>query len=140
TTLPSSAVRILDVRGKIWTSPNTLLGLLAGAIGLAFGARLRFQHNALVFCRYPFGRGGALVLGNVILVTESSLDVMVTSYRTRCNPPPVECRSTCDDVHLGKHEEAHTYQYQVLGPAFLLVYWIAGIGRQVSALELAADR
>src|SRR5205085_11456166 len=86
------------------------------------------------------GRGGALTLGNVILVTESSLDLMVTAYRARCNAQSRDCRATCGDVHLGKHEEAHTYQYQVLGPAFLLVYWIAGIGRQVSALELAADQ
>ena len=129
---------LLDVLGKLWTFPNTMVGLLAGAVSLSFGARPRLCHNAIVFYDCRFVRRGAITLGNVILTTEPSLDLMVTTYALRCNSPTKS--APYDLVHLGKHEEAHTYQYQTLGPFFLPVYCIAGIGRQVSAFERAADR
>lgn len=133
-------IRLFDIFGKIWALPNTLVGLVVGVIGLAFGGSVRLGHNAIVFFNFPLGPGGALTLGNVILTTEPTLDMHVWSYAARRVLPPDNRAPACDLVHLGKHEEAHTYQYQVLGPAFWLVYWIAGIGRQVSALERAADR
>ena len=129
---------ILDGLGKIWAFPNTAIGLVAGAACLVLGARLRLQHNALAFFDCPIG-SGAVTLGNIILTTEPSLDLLVPAYLARHKSPEGRF-SDCDFVHLGRHEEAHTYQYQVLGPAFLLVYWIAGIGRTVSALGHAADR
>ena len=53
--------------GAVWASPMTLAGLLAGLVAMPFGARLRTSDAALVFHRYPWGPGGALTLGNVIL-------------------------------------------------------------------------
>jgi hypothetical protein len=130
---------LLDVLGKIWTLPNTVIGLVTGTAALCFGATPRLRHNALVFFNCPFLCRGAVTLGNVILTTEPSLDLLVTTYALRCNSSG-QGAAIGDLVHLGKHEEAHTYQYQMLGPFFLPVYCIAGIGRQVSAFEQAADR
>jgi len=38
------------------------------------------------------------------------------------------------------HEEAHTYQYQVLGPMFLPAYALAGGISASNPFELAANR
>src|SRR6478752_1510880 len=80
------------VLGVLWTLPNTLLGLVAGAAGLAFGAHvhLRRRELALVFHRMPWGPGGALTLGNVILHTGESLDAPCTTYAHRAGHAPAE--------------------------------------------------
>ena len=74
--LPRWVLRCLQVLGAAWTLPNTLLGLLAGAAALARGAHWhwRGQDLALVFHRVPWGKGGALTLGNVLLLTGDPLD------------------------------------------------------------------
>ncbi len=42
---------------------------------------------------------------------------------------------------VGEHEEGHTYQYQLLGPLFFLVYLFSGGAFTVkSPFEQAADR
>ena len=41
--------RLGRVLGAIWTSPNTVLGLLLGLVGLARGARCGFSDGALVW-------------------------------------------------------------------------------------------
>ncbi|MFR0657206.1 hypothetical protein SB719_21925, partial [Pantoea sp. SIMBA_079] len=68
-----------------WTAPNSLIGLVAGAAGLAFGARpvWRARDLALVFERWPWGPGGAITFGNVILHTGASLDVACRTYSHR---------------------------------------------------------
>jgi hypothetical protein len=93
--------------GMCWTLPNSLLGLLAGLIGLAFGARMRWQRRelALVVRRWPWpwGAGGALTLGNVILHTGERLDTSCLTYAHRAGydvDPPVS---------LADHERAHVY-------------------------------
>ena len=55
--------------GIAWTLPNTALGLIAGVIGIAFGAHahVRARDLAVVFHRWPWGPGGAITLGNTIL-------------------------------------------------------------------------
>jgi hypothetical protein len=42
-------------------------------------------------------------------------------------------------VHAGKHEEAHTWQYQVLGPFFLPVYALTMLLPSRTPFERAAD-
>lgn len=130
---------MLDLLGKLWTLPNTLLGLALGLLAMPFGARLQCADNALVFRRFPIGPAGALVLGNVILLSAESLDVRVRSYRSRARG----ARGAA--IRLGDHERAHTYQYQVLGPFFLPAYLLLGWlrGGVISAhnpFEAAADR
>lgn len=127
---------MLQALGAAWTLPNTAIGLVAGIAGLARGARIawRPRERALVFERYPWGPGGALTLGNTILYTGESLDGRCRTYAHRaglCDDPPVV---------LADHERAHVFQYLVLGPLFLPVYFaFGGIGVR-NRFERAADR
>jgi hypothetical protein len=122
--------------GIAWALPNTLIGLLAGAAGLPFGARARLSRRdfALVFHRWPWGPGGAITFGNTILHTGDTLDSECVTYEHRagrCRHPPIK---------LGDHERAHVYQYMVLGPLFLPVYLLCGGVSVRNPLERAADR
>lgn len=79
--------------GVLWASPWTLAGLLAGMVGMLAGARPRFsvREQALVFQRWPWGPGGAMTLGNVILATGADLDARCSTYEHRagrCIHPP----------------------------------------------------
>lgn len=121
--------------GAVWTLPNTLLGMLLGACGMPFGARARWSRRelALVFVDWPWGPGGALTLGNVIVLNGGSLDLACATYEHaagRCTHPP---------VRLGDHERAHVLQYLVLGPLFLPVYLLCGGVSVRNPLERAAD-
>ena len=77
-----SWLRLLQLIGALWTSPNTLIGLVGGALGLLAGARVRWSGRdcALVFQQWPWGPGGAITLGNVILHTGPVLDVPCRTY------------------------------------------------------------
>lgn len=127
------AARLL---GVLWALPNTLIGMLAGAVGMPFGARPEFSRKdcALVFHRWPWGPGGAITFGNTILHTGATLDTQCTTYEHRagrCKHPPIK---------LGDHERAHVYQYMVLGPLFLPVYLLCGGVSVRNPFERAADR
>jgi len=128
--------RSLLALGMLWTSPNSLLGLLLGVAGVAFGARMRWQQRerALVVRRWPWGRSGALTLGNVIVHTGERLDTPCLTYAHRagrCIEPPVS---------LADHERAHVYQYMLLGPLFLPLYLLCGGVSARNPFERAADR
>ncbi|TGG89387.1 hypothetical protein E4656_20015 [Natronospirillum operosum] len=113
----------LDVAGKAWASPMTAVGLahggagyIVGNIGYAMGRvedrpEISLGHNAVQFHNNPLmvHPETAVTLGNVI------------SYGSEESP---ENFGVYDDpeVNLGLHEEAHTYQYQVLGVFFLPSY------------------
>lgn len=131
------AVRLaLGALGVVWASPNTFLGLVAGLAALPFGARacLRTQDLALVFDAVPWGPGGALTLGNVILHTGDSIDGECLTYAHRaglCEQPP---------VRLADHERAHVLQYMALGPLFLPAYFLYGGISVRNRFERAADR
>lgn len=127
---------MLLAAGAVWTSPNTLLGLVAGLAGMAGGSRPRWRGGdcALVFEAWPWGPGGAMTLGNVILLKGDSLDAACCTYEHRagrCLHPP---------VRLGDHERAHVYQYAVLGPLFLPLYFACGGIGVDNRFERAADR
>lgn len=126
----------LQVLGMLWTAPNTLLGMLAGLIGTAFGARMcwRSRERALVFRRMPWGSGGALTLGNVILHTGETLDVPCHTYAHRAG-----LRGEAP-VSLTDHERAHVYQYMALGPLFLPLYLCCGGISASNPFERSADR
>ena len=61
--------------GIVWAVPNTAVGVLAGVVGMAFGARAEWSRRdfALVFHRWPWGPGGAITFGNSILHTGDTL-------------------------------------------------------------------
>ena len=120
----------------LWASPNTLLGLLAGVAGMALGARARLRRDdfAIVFQHMPWGPGGALTLGNVILHTGQDLATPCLTYAHRageCTEPP---------ILLSDHERAHVLQYMALGPLFLPVYLLCGGVSARNRFERAADR
>lgn len=127
---------MVRVLGALWTSPNTALGLIAGLVGIAFGAHAHWSRRdlAVVFHRWPWGPGGALTLGNTILHTGDSLDSPCVTYAHRAGhgeEPPIT---------LADHERAHVYQYMVLGPLFLPVYLLCGGVSVRNPFERAADR
>jgi len=124
------------VLGMAWALPNTLAGPAVGLPALAAGARatLRRRDLALAFDGVPWGPGGALTLGNVILHTGGSLDGDCLTYAHRaglCTHPA---------VRLADHERAHVLQYMVLGPLFLPLYFACGGIGVRNRFERAADR
>ena len=113
----------LQVLGALWTLPNTLIGLAIGTLGACFGAQPRWSatERAVVFHAWPWGPGGAMTLGNVILLKGASLELQCATYAHaagRCVHPA---------VRLGDHERAHVYQYMLLGPLFLPVICCAAV-------------
>ena len=126
--------RLAFALGLVWASPLTLLGLIGGLAGLPFGARVRVSDLALAFVDYPWGPGGALTLGNVILATGPTLDEQCTTYACRA-------RGGHDErVRLGDHERAHVYQALALGPLFLPLYFLCGGISHRNRFEQSADR
>ena len=128
--------RCAIVLGVLWASPNTALGLLAGMVGIAFGAHAHWSRRdrAIVFHRWPWGPGGALTLGNTILHTGDSLDSTCVTYAHRAG------HGDEPEIMLADHERAHVYQYMVLGPLFLPLYLLCGGISVRNRFERAADR
>jgi hypothetical protein len=126
-------LRAAQLLGALWTLPNTLAGLLAGAGAMMQGANATVADGALVFHKVPFGPGGALTLGQVILHTGDSLDSTALTYHCKAH-------GGSDCVRLGDHERAHVYQYLALGPLFLPLYFLCGGISWRNRFEQAADR
>lgn len=120
----------------LWASPLSAVGLLAGAAGMAFGARARLRPGdlALVFQRFPWGPGGAITFGNVILHTGEDLDCACVTYAHRAG------HGEEPHIRMSDHERAHVYQYMVLGPLFLPLYLLCGGVSVRNRFERAADR
>jgi len=129
-------MRVLLVLGALWTLPNTLIGLCAGLLGSAGGARAYWSGRecALVFRRWPWGPGGAITFGMVILHTGEDMDGLCLPYEHRAG------RCQHPRVRLGDHERAHVFQYLLLGPLFLPLYLLCGGVSVRNPFERAADR
>jgi len=122
--------------GATWAVPNTLLGLLAGIAGMAFGAHAHWSRRelAIVFNAMPWGPGGALTLGNTILHTGTTLDAPCMTYAHRAG------HGAEPSILLADHERAHVFQYMALGPLFLPLYFASGGIGVRNRFERAADR
>ena len=133
---PAWLLVALVALGILWTLPNTLLGLLIGAAGWPFGARMRWQRRelALVVRDWPWGKGGAITLGNVIVHGGAQLDRPCQTYAQRAG------RGVGPRISLAAHERAHVYQYLVFGPLFLPLYLLCGGVSADNRFERAADR
>lgn len=114
------------VLGKLWASPVTLIGLLAGGLAWPFGARAHWGHNAVQFLHFPLGRG-ALTLGNVVLYARFSPQHCACLY------------GSATPLSFGLHEQAHTHQYERLGLLFLPLYFCVGGIAASNPLEQAAN-
>lgn len=109
--------------GFIWTSPNTLIGLVAGLLTFQ---RPRLAHGLLLFDAGPRGltallrrmHRSAMTLGFVVVSSE-----------------PVEGA-------LLAHERRHVRQYRAWGPLFIPVYLglVVVYGYRRHPMELAAER
>ncbi len=122
--------------GATWALPISLLGLILGSPALMFGAKLRIADGALVFVAYPWGPGGALALGNVIVTDAASLDGRCQTYAQRHGLAP----ATGVTLRIGDHERAHVLQAMALGPLFLPCYFACGGISPHNRFEQAADR
>ena len=129
-------LRALQVAGMAWTLPNTLVGLIAGTVGIAFGAHahVRVRERAIVFHRWPWGPGGAITFGNTILHTGDSLESPCVTYAHRAGLGEEPA------ILMSDHERAHVFQYMVLGPFFLPMYLLSGGISARNRFERAADR
>ena len=135
--LRQAALFTADAIGKIWTAPNTLAGLLLGTAALPAGSRVVLAHNAIVFNAVPLVRR-AFVLGNVIINPTADLEWRCATYESVARRKR-DAHCAVETVHAGKHEEAHTWQYQVLGPFFLPVYALTMLLPSPTPFERAAD-
>ena len=113
---------IFNMVGKIWNLPNTALGWYSGNPSIQFG------HNGIEFLDNPFiAEGGALTLGNAISYSEGIKPGNTGAYYDKSVP-------------YGLHEEAHTYQSQVLGPLFIPTYLSNGLPSRHHPFEQAAQQ
>jgi hypothetical protein len=127
---------IARVLGIAWTMPNTVIGLVAGGVGMAFGAHAHVSTRecAIVYHRWPWGPGGAITFGNTILHTGDTLDAPCVTYAHRAG------HAQDSPIVLADHERAHVFQYMVLGPLFLPLYLLCGGISVRNPFERAADR
>jgi hypothetical protein len=132
----ASASSFLWLLGILWAAPNTVIGLLLGLPAILFGAKPGIGDGALCFLRYPWGPGGALALGNVILCTHATLDCTCLPYAERSGL----LRQSGPPHRLGDHERAHVYQAMALGIFFLPLYFLCGGISARNRFEQAADR
>jgi len=97
----------IDLLGKAWASPTTLIGLILGLVGHVAGwamrrrVRISLGNNAVQFEGNAVAGISAVTFGNVCL------------YRG-----PI-----CDAAH----ERQHTYQAQLLGPFYLPSNFAGGV-------------
>ena len=115
---------VLDVLGKIWALPNTVIGLGYGALGHLIGRigrrlghcdhqpRLSLGNNAVQFENSPLVTT-AITLGNVIIYGNGK--------RYRPDAPRRGGSHT-----LGMEEMQHTLQAQILGPLYLPAHGVLG--------------
>lgn len=100
--------------GILWASPNTLIGLVVGTVGMCFGAKVQVSGRAIEFYeggvkwfiqRFPNGQYTfAMTLGHVVIgQTKAALDVSRT------------------------HETVHVRQYERWGPAFIPAYLLSSL-------------
>jgi len=114
---------MIEVVGFAWTVPNTILGLLLGALTFQLP---RLHGGAIVFDRVPRGLTRALLLLDRAAMTIGF--VIVSGV-------PVE-------GHLLAHERMHIRQYMAWGPLFIPIYLLLAVpfGYRRHPMERAARR
>lgn len=133
---PRWLLRTAQCLGILWASPVTAIGLVVGLAALGVGARVQLSARdlACIFHRVPWGPGGAMTLGNVILDTGDDLGRSCTTYAHDAGHRHEPRILLCD------HERAHVLQYMALGALFLPLYLLHGGVAARNPFERAADR
>lgn len=126
---------LLSALGKLWASPNTVLGLAAAGTsylaGKMAGTSPQFQlgNNAIQLLNSPLNiHNRAYTLGNVQV------------YGVNDGPDRYGYSYTGAKVNTGRHEEGHTYQAQLLGPLYLPAEAIESLRGDRNSLEVGADK
>jgi hypothetical protein len=116
-------MRPVELLGFAWTLPNTLLGLVLGALTFQ---RPRIHGGAIVFDRSARGVTALLVAMRRSAMTVGFVIVSAVPVRGR----------------LLAHERHHIRQYMAWGPFFIPVYLTLGIpyGYRRHPMERAARR
>jgi hypothetical protein len=123
-TKTSALLGALDVVGKIWALPNTVIGVLYGGLGHVAGKlgnilgryghqpHISFGNNAIQFENNPLV-STAITIGNVIIY----------GHGKHCRPDAPRYGG----AHaLGTEEMQHTFQSQILGPLYLPAHCMMG--------------
>ncbi|MGQ9426433.1 hypothetical protein ACXYTJ_10030 [Gilvimarinus sp. F26214L] len=115
-----------SVVGKVWNLPNTVIGIAYGLLGYGIG-NIGFALR-LTQCRptWSLGHNAIQFHGNPLTVNRCAITIGNTvSYGGRLQP---EHYGAFGDptVNVGRHEEAHTRQSEILGILFLPAYLAAG--------------
>jgi hypothetical protein len=136
---PRLRPRWRDVVGKAWNAPNTAIGIVYGGLGLAVGrlARalrggpapgVRWRDNAIQFTHNPLGGAGAITIGNTMTCRGDPDDPDCPFwYPKRAYPDGVDPRTFENGHSIGEHEAQHTYQGEMLGPAYLPSNLLGGL-------------
>lgn len=125
---------ILGAIGKIWAAPNTAIGALAGigsaAIGklMGYNPTISFGNNSIQIANAATINNRAYTIGNVQV------------YAPGRGPNIVQPSYSGAIVNVGKHEEAHTVQSQILGPLYLPVAILGGRLGNANPIETGADK
>lgn len=121
--------------GKVWTWPNTLIGLeAAGASYLAgkvmgTGPSFRLGNNSLQLLNSPLN-GRPYALGNV----------QVYGTDRYMHPSGERVQYGVANINNGLHEEGHTIQAERLGPFYGIAWLIGGGGTAHNPMEQGANR
>jgi len=114
---------VLDIIGKIWASPVTLSAALVGLIlvglsRLIYGeGKITISNNAINFIT-SFNLGGAITFGNTVIY---AMEGKGPEHNIVRYDESRRIKMTIG-MNMGMHEEAHTYQYQLLGILFFIPY------------------
>ncbi|MBN2684046.1 MAG: VCBS repeat-containing protein [Pontiellaceae bacterium] len=126
--------RSLDVAGKIWAMPNTVIGLSFGFTYATISWLTPLSnvgiwpgYNALVFSNLP--GAGAITFGNTILTSTSYARLsgtVPTYYAQKFGYNMAMQKRGYASTYFGRHEQQHTYQYQKYGPFYFVKYIVGG--------------
>jgi hypothetical protein len=110
----------VDILGKMWNLPNTLIGLAYGGIGHIYGLMIgsnpsiSLDNNAIQFENNPLMMS-AMTLGNVIIYATDPKNYQPSSP------------GYSGLYSLGLAEMQHTYQGQILGLLYFPAHIISGL-------------
>lgn len=111
---PTLLKSALSIAGKLWSLPSTVVGLTFGLISKPFGSSFHLRNNAIEFTQVPLMKS-AMTLGNVILYGTDDPGGLERREKPNGNGFPTWVE-----------ENRHTYQGEILGPAYIPLHILAG--------------